>query len=60
MYIVAPMNMRSCVCPYFEMQYKVSLLFFLKSAPHNRDGWLLNLNPLVDVMWLLVFCVSSS
>ena len=59
--------------PYFVIQYLVSLLA-LQSSRCGREsererererergggGWLLNFNCVLAVVWLLLFCVSSS
>ena len=51
LFIVAPI-----VCESFKF---VSFLV-LRSSCRGRESWLLNFNCLLDVMWLLLFCVSSS
>ena len=45
--------------PWFVMQYFVSFLV-LQSSRWGREGWLLYFNCLLGIMWLLLFCDSSS
>ena len=45
--------------PCFVMHYSVSFLVF-QSSWCGRESWLLYLSRLPDVLWLLVFCGTSS